>query len=518
MSNTPTGPGQAFVSHDGEGTEVYVQKGFGKVVDIRFKETKGANGRTASVEIQTEGLRYPQIAWINESAPELAEVQKAYDEGTPIAYRIESQRKKKNKRTNEPIPKETPIAELRPNQEIAKENVSNILVGVNGKLTNEHLTHPDADPAPAGRVPAQAPVKSQSPAPSNNTQAPQGNGGGNGNGNGNGNQRRAEEEPAWKEFNSDNTRNLGSYAVLAAFSMESFTRKSLVASGREFTEQDVALFGRIIMAIADKIHAWVSGKGRPDRMSNSHTRVRGVVLDTIENILPIPANNAEVSEWVGQVGKLALERFKAGMEVAEKPFDLSKVNEALGLVAPQAQQAPQGNSQTQRTATAKPAEAPNGGVKSPNVTQRNTPNANTQQKAPNQTQPSQAERQQVAKSLVKTLENTKVEPMTMEDVQPSANPLADASTPFRLFAPVEDMPELNEENHLDDEILGEFREFVDTAGGDYNKLRKLLVHTFKVEKASQVPADQFLEFFDFYSELGNENFLKVLDYVDTIIQ
>lgn len=501
MSNTPTGPGQAFVSHDGEGTEVWVQKGVGKVVDIRLKETKGNNGRTASVEIQTEGLRFPQKCWINESAPEFEQVQKAYDEGTPIAYRIESQRKKKNNDTKEDIPKDTPIAELRASQEIALANTRNILVGVNGSLTNEHLTHPDADPAPSGRVPAQAPAN-KTQAPANNVQASQNN-----SANGN-NQRRAEEEPAWKEFNSDNTRNLGSYAVLAAFSMESFTRKSLVASGRNFTEADVALFGRIIMAIADKIHAWVSGKGRSDRMANSHTRVRGVVLDTIENILPIPTNNAHVNDWVGQVGKLSLERFKAGMEVAEKPFDLTKVNEALGL-APEAQ--PQGNRQQAQPQQAQ-AQPQGNRVESPAVTERHVPNQ-TQQKQPQ----SQAERQKAAKELVKTIENTKVEPMTMDDV-PSANPLADASTPFHLFPPVESIPALNKENQLDENFLGQFKEFVDEAGGDYSKLRKLLVHTFNVEKASQVPAEPFLEFFDFYVEAGEENFLKVLDYADTIVQ
>ncbi|MBC9707542.1 MAG: hypothetical protein H9W81_21990 [Enterococcus sp.] len=486
MSNMPAGPGQAFVSHDGEGTEVWVQKGVGKVIDIRFKEPKGNHGRVASVEIQTEGLRYPQKAWINESAPEFEQVQKAYDEGTPIAYRIESQRKKKNTETKEEIPKETPIAELRPNQQVAKENVNNILVGVNGSLTNEHLTHPDADPAPSGRVPAQAPVKNQDAAPANNS-APS---------NRNQVQRSnrnvaVEEEPAWKEFNSDGTRNLGSYSVLAAFSMESFTRKALVTSGRNFTEKDVALFGQIIMAIADKIHAWASGKGRSDRMANSHTRVRGVVIDTIENILPIPTDNAQVNEWVGQVGKLALERFKAGMEIVNQSFDLSKVNEALGLV-----QAPNQTQRTQAPAT--------NGVESPAVTK------------PNNQPQTQAERQAAAKSLLQTLENTKVEPMTMDE--PASNPLTDASAPFHVFPPVEHLPALTNENRLDNNMLEQFKEFVNDANADYGKLRKLLIHTFNVEKASQVPSEQFLDFFDFYLETGEDNFLKVLDYADTIIQ
>lgn len=494
MSNKPATPGQAFVSHDGEGSEVWVQKGVGNVVNINMKQAKNSstNNRVAQVEIQTPGLEFPQKAWINESAPQFAAIQKAYDEGTPIEYRIEAQRKKKNTKTNQPIPKETPITELRADTATAIANVNSILVGVNGDLTDERLTHPDADPAPSGRVPAKSPNQTQAPvqnqAPQNRPQ----------NGPQNGNRNAVvEEEAPWREFNSDGSRNLGSYSVLAAFSMESFTYKALAASGRDFSEQDVALFGRVIMAIADKIHAWVTRKGRPDRMANSHSRVRGVVIDTIENILPIPADNKQVDEWVKQVGKIALARFNAGMEIVVEPFDLSRVNEALGLesAAPQGQQASQPQAQA------------------PQSQQSSQPQAQAQQ-APK----TQAERQAAAKSLVETLERTKPPAMTMDDTAPASNnPLAGNTPAFRMFPPVEDLPPLTEENTIDRETMEGFKELVNSAGADYAKLRKLLIHTFKVEKASEVPVDDFLPFFEFYEESGKENFLKSLDYVDTII-
>lgn len=464
--------GFAFTSYDGpddEGVraEVHVQRGIGEVKDINPHE----NGKVAQIQIRTEGLKFAQKAWINMDTPQFKAVQEAYDNRGTIEYRIESQRKLKNDSTKEAIARTLPIGELRATTEIARDNTKTLLVGVNGELTEEAVTHPKEDPSQAGRRPAADPdIAKAATAASNAQSAPatQGNASRGGGSN-------LTEEPPFKEFNSDGTVNLGSYAVQAAVGAELFVRKALTARNAAVSEDDVVHYASISLAIADKIQAYVTKKGRADRMATSHTRVRAFVYDVIEHFLPIPEKREVDGEWVAKVGKLTLDRFNAAMRIASEPFDLSSLNGAVKA----------------------PAKA--------NVAPQETHEQETE------TSPLAAEPAKETHAPTTVEDVRKAQPKTVSD-----NPLADAKS-FEAFPPMK-VDKVNAKNKMTEETLESFKEFVTESGADFSKLSKLLNHTFGVNKASEVPNEPFEEFLDFYISLGTENFLEVLEYVDTINQ
>lgn len=470
--------GFAFTSFDGPDedgvrAEVYVQRGTGEVKDIAPHE----NGKVAQIQIRTEGLRFAQKAWINTDTPQYKAIQEAYENRTPIEYRIESQRKLKNDSTKQAIPRDTPIAQLRENTEIARENTKTLLVGVNGELTDEAVTHPKEDPSQAGRRPAQDPdIAKAAAAPANTAAAP------------NYTQPRsgATEEPPYKEYNTDGTLNLGSYAVQAAVGAELFVRKAFVAKGVEVDEEEIVRYASISLAIADKIQAYVTKKPRADRMATSHARIRSLVYDVIDNFLPIPDSHAGDEEWVSKVGKLTLARFNASMRIASDPFDLTSLS---GSAAPAAKVAPPVKEETP--------------VKE-EVPAKVTPPAKetVQKSAP------------AAKEEVSPL--AAEEPPVEEDV-PTAGGLLDGATPLIEMFPQTKIEKVTAANKMTEDTLDTFKEFVTESGADFAKLTKLLQHTFGVAKASQVPQAPFEEFLDYYIERGDERFLEVLEFVDTVL-
>jgi len=457
--------GFAFTSYDGPDedgvrAEVHVQRGTGEVKDI----TPHENGKVAQIQIRTEGLKFAQKAWINTETPQYKVIQEAYENRTPIEYRIESQRKLKNDATKQPIPRDTPIAELRSSTEIARENTKTLLVGVNGELTDEAVTHPKEDPSQAGRRPAQDPdiakaqaVQSAAPAaaPANYTQ-PRG--------------ASATEEPPYKEYNSDGSLNLGSYAVQAAVGAELFVRKALIASGVNATEEDIVRYASISLAIADKIQAYVTKKPRADRMATSHARVRSLVYDVIDNFLPIPTSHAGDAEWVSKVGKLTLDRFNASMRIAAEPFDLASLSN--------------GSAPATKTAPAPQKETP------------------VKNEAP-------------AAEEVSHLAAAEPVEEAPEDSEIPTGGLLENATSFEIYPPVK-IGKVTPENKMTEETLNTFKEFVTDSGADFGKLTKLLQYTFSVTKASQVPEEPFEDFLDFYIERGAEKFLEALEFADTV--
>jgi hypothetical protein len=461
--------GFAFTSYDGADedgvrAEVHVQRGTGEVKDI----TPHENGKVAQIQIRTEGLKFAQKAWINTETPQYKVIQEAYENRTPIEYRIESQRKLKNDTTKQPIPRDTPIAELRSSTEIARENTKTLLVGVNGELTDEAVTHPKEDPSQAGRRPAPDPDVAKAAAANTQVapaqhQVQQHRGG------------AAVEEPPYKEYNTDGSLNLGSYAVQAAVGAELFVRKALIASGVEASDDDIVRYASISLAIADKIQAYVTGKKSADRMATSHARVRSLVYDVIDNFLPIPASHAGDAEWVSKVGKLTLDRFNASMRIASEPFDLASLSSGSAPAAPKKEQAP---------ATRQPA--PEAHVEAP-----------------------------VAEEPVSHLAAEESSSDIPEDVPASSGGLLDNAKSFEIYPPVK-AEKVTAANKMTEETLNTFKEFVTESEADFAKLTKLLQYTFDVTKASMVSEDQFGDFLDFYVERGPENFLEVLEYVDTI--
>ena len=136
-------PFTSFDGVDARGVraEVHVQTGTGTVKALE------ENGKNILVKMSVEGLKHPVQGWTSKDENIFAILAEAKESGREISYRIEAQRK-------DGVPRETPIAELRPNAEEGAKHTRQIFVGADGTLSSEALTNPAEDPLSGGRVSA----------------------------------------------------------------------------------------------------------------------------------------------------------------------------------------------------------------------------------------------------------------------------------------------------------------------------------------------------------------------------
>lgn len=463
-----------FVSLDGPDAqgvraEVYVQKGTGMIISIK----PGATNVTAQIAVKNENpkVKYPIMGWVPVNDPIYPLIQEAFDSQTPIEYRFESQRKPSE-------PRDTPIAPLRETTELAREHTIPIFAGINGQLSTEAVTNPTEDPAPGGRIravdtPPPAAQPAQQPAQQYQPQHSQGNG-------------YVAEEPPFKEFNSDGSINYGSYAIQAAVGAESLVRRLL--ADRDASAETVAHYAIVLLAIADKVQSYATNK-KPSRMSGSHTRVRGIVYDTVENFYPIPENHEQDLDWVAKVGTLSRERFAVIERVASANFDFASLKGKPASV----QQAPQKELQTAQQPAASAESAP---VESAPVEQATAP-VSEQEAAPAQ------------------------EPEA-EETAPAQGDLSalsilggDSEKAFEIY-PSQDISGLSNDQKVTPETMETFKDWVSENGFDLTAIFKLLKYTFGAGHVASLPEKSFAPFLDFYVGHGEENFAKVLDYAETV--
>jgi hypothetical protein len=463
-----------FVSHDGPDAsgvraEVYVQKGTGIIVSIK----PGATNVTAQVAVKNENpkVKFPLMGWVPVNDPIYPLIQEAFEAQTPIEYRYESQRK-----PNEP--RDTPIMPMRETMDLAREHTTPIFAGINGQLSSEAVTNPAEDPAPGGRiravdsVPAAAAPAAEQPAQQqyqSQNQQLQSNG-------------NVAEEPPFKEFNSDGSRNYGSYAIQAAVGAESLVRRLL--ADRNASPDMVAHYAIVLLAIADRVQSYVTNK-KPSRMSGSHTRVRGIVYDTVENFFPIPESHELDLDWVAKVGTLSRERFAVIESVASANFDFASLKNKK--LTESVQQAPQKELQTSQPAApvepapAEPAAAP---VSDPEP-------APAQEPAIEENAPAQGDL--------------------------SALSILGGSTEqaFEIY-PQQDITVLSADPKVTPETMETFKDWVGENSFELTAIFKLLKYTFGAGHVASLPEVSFAPFLDFYVSQGEENFVKVLDYIETI--
>ena len=467
-----------FISHDGPDAqgvraEVYVQKGTGTIISIK----PGATNVTAQVAVKNENpkVKYPIMGWVPVSDPIYPLIQEAFESQTPIEYRFESQRKPSE-------PRDTPIGPLRETTELAREHTTPIFAGINGKLSSEAVTNPTEDPAPGGRIravdtPAPAAAPAAPPAQQQyQPQQSQGNG-------------YVAEEPPFKEFNSDGSINYGSYAMQAAVGAESLVRRLL--SDRDTSPETVAHYAIVLLAIADKVQSYVTNK-KPSRMSGSHTRVRGIVYDTVENFFPIPDAHEQDLDWVAKVGTLSRERFAVIERVASANFDFASLK---------------GNS--------KPASVQQQAPQKELVTAQQHDN---QQSAGNL----YPERGQQQEAPVSAPEAAQAQAPANEETNAPQGDLSalsilggDSEKAFEIYPP-QDISALSNEPKVAPETMETFKEWVGEYEFDLTRIFKLLKYTFGVGHVASLPQQSFAPFLDFYVDHGEENFAKVLDYAETV--
>lgn len=501
--------GRPFVSYDGVDpkgirAEVIVESHTGTVKAVSELD------KVAKVEFLGDGLNRPPHGYIQIDDPVLDIIKEAKKNKETVNYRIEIIRKKG-------VDRSIPMSELRKDLDTARENVTKIIAGVNGVLTKEAVTNPAEDDSSDGvykatemgkqdgssksggagsatvdpeqalatlqravkaGVPHEvvsvllasalqagvAPVQAMDVAYPQDTAPEQVQ------------QFRSREEPVFRRYNTDGTLNLGSSQIIAGVSSENFARR-ILAPLAEVSKDFNALvehYAAIVLAISDTIQVAAYNKtGQPDRMAGSHTRIRGVVYDVIENSFMPPALNGSYTpedefEWVTNVGAMAKQRFFSAIRISESAFDFYSL-------VPKKEEAPAAETKEEASQT---------------QVKEETPKAEVKEEAPAET--AQA--------------NTEV---------PSDE---DADMDFELFEPAyveEPNPQVPSDDVIDN--LKAMLAKHEVPKEALSKVGSLLEYSFGHRLAKDIPEDTLKEFIAFYDEKGKDNLHAALKNVDELL-
>jgi hypothetical protein len=540
-----------FTSHDGTDennvrAEVYVQINEGIVDQI-----KDGDKGTSDVYFKVENLKFPVHGWVgqDDAVYELAKVSLLSKE--PISFRIESQRKKKVDRT-------IPIAELRASTEMARENTTPILAGINGVLSKEAITNPNEDPKPnpSGRLAAtDDDMKSSNPAGGTSVSA-----------SAEsiletladvaanetvaddivagiaaqaliagasitevqkvlaGNDRRdpsqpelkssfTVESPAWKDFNSDGRLNYGSFVIQSGVHVESFVRSQVTkrldpSLLNDPTVNDaVEYFSALVLAIADRVQVSVYGEGfRADRAAASHTKARSIVNDTINKYYDLPLSEEltlpddlnEIDAWIKNVGKLSVERFRLAARRATDKTVFGGITPPISLLSEKANdKAEEAEVQAERDEIITESEniAEEVVLETPEVAEET-----------------------VAEAVV--ADEVAAEE-ALDDVAETEGATESADEDgVVLMPPAFIEGKVTEDKLAKEQTVKELQAFVqesEVKKEDLIKLTKLISYTFgpAYKKATLLDDDSLADFIDFYVASGSENFIKALDKVSS---
>lgn len=525
-----------FVSHDGDGTEVYVATAKGKVTRIEEKGNAAVNAI-----IESAYLEYPLNGWLNKDEAIYETLLKAKESGEEVEVRIESCRKPG-------IDRATPIKELRENN--ANKNIIKKLVSVNGVFTAEALTNPEDDPVsgrptsalhsprPAGApaatgggssadketilnvlrssvtsrevsagvvdaLKAQALLQGATAAevteaatlhPDSAPETVQNN--------------YSVEAPAFKTYNSDGRLNLGGPAPAAGVGAQTYVYENLVKqTGETPKDSTVSFFAALLLAIADRIQVSSYGTGfRSDREAGSHTRIRSVIY-ALSPKFPVnesgdPAGHDVVEAWVMVLGKTARSMFLEAVKNSQEKFTVSGL---LDTLKDKSTSITEGQPNVTVVET-KP-------IVSPDV----TPAPALVDSNPNDELEGQSV---VATPSVATNPEDDAEGQSVTATAPVADePAAPVMDDDVMLFDQDLLPPgaINSSNAPDEELLEGFKTFVIEEVGlksksDLAQVSKLLSYTFgkAYNKAQNIPNEKLGDFLDFYVMAGADNFKKAL--------
>lgn len=133
---------------------------------------------------------------------------------------------------------------------------------------------------------------------------------------------RIEEARPWQSFNTDGSRNLGSYEVIAAEGMVLLAHELLLArakeTGRKPSPGQVQGLARRLLFASDAVQAGVRTDGRVARMDGSHARARAAVRVALD-VHPVAwgAGPTELDAWMAELSIYALALLSASVALAE---------------------------------------------------------------------------------------------------------------------------------------------------------------------------------------------------------
>jgi hypothetical protein len=556
----------AFVSHDGDGTEVYVSTARAKVTKID-ERTNSAN-----VTLEASYLKHPLNGWLNTNEEVLEVLRKSQETGEEVEVRIEAQRKPK-------VDKSIPIQEIRDGKD-AKTDIIKKIASVNGVFTSEALTNPDDDPDTGKAKSALG-----------RTGAPANNGGGNSAPAGAGKETilgllknlstsrdvaesvldslkaqaliagasvqdvmeastvNAQEAPAlqngftreappFKEYNGDGRLNLGGASVAAGVGVFNYVFEKIAKTFEAEPNSDtVEYLSALVLSMADVIQTGAYGKGsRPDRTAGSHTRVRATLFTVIDiNPFPVTADGKVagpdvVNALVRKVGAIARQNLTAGITLSQQFPTVKTLLDYIsvdgGLKEPAANAPQSASAPVENVAVTSTPQTVSKPVETPTAAPESVTEPTVEEIAP---EPAPVVKENVSASVSTETYDVYI-PGTVDggEAHSAYTPQTETPAPEKASAADDGLIRfeqkmlppgaINSSNAPDEDLLSQFKEFViDEAGlktkEEQAKVGRLLAYTFgrSYNKASNIPADDLADFLDFYVSTGVENFKAVLD-------
>lgn len=276
----------------GNRAEVRVQTGYAFVDDVIDKKSQ----QTAKFSFTFEGtkLKHPVGGWIHKTEDkEIYEMlKKAYDDETPIHFRIESKRR-------DHIDRSIPIDDIL-TLEQAKEKTITIIAGVKINasddwiLSSERVTLPSED-----QVQGSVPATPENSAESVNSPLIR--------------SHAKIENPSYLSRNNDGSINPGGNAVSAITNTYMYVF-SYQQEHPEIEMSDTDVFritGRILSICNNaQLHVYGSKLTRPNMSLSSHVRARSLVFHTIDNVNPITKEILNDEEQLKAWEETVLERVK----------------------------------------------------------------------------------------------------------------------------------------------------------------------------------------------------------------
>lgn len=292
-----------FVSKDGNGAEVQIQKGSAVIESVDKKKSRD----TVRFLFSSDNLKqYGVAGWVNsKNDPELYELlMKAYDEEEIVYFRVEKQRKSH-------VDEDTPIKDLIQTTEEARDNT--ITIVASARLSeddewvesSESVTHIDND-KDGGRVkaePEQRIQKKQS-TPWNGTRS---------------------EPPPYVTRDDDGDVNPGSNAVAAVTNTYQFVYNYVTGDDSlEATDNQIIMLSQKVLTVINKAQVMVySGElTQPDMGAGSHTRARSLVFHTVESAHRLTQEHIDdkdaLNEWSKEVLTRVVKMWKWSISMVEK--------------------------------------------------------------------------------------------------------------------------------------------------------------------------------------------------------
>lgn len=355
-----------FVSHagpDGNGyrAEVLVTKGVAQVTDIK------EHGDTAQVTLTCPERNFPISGWINTDTEAFRLAKKALEAGSkPVAFRIETQRRLKNKNTGAEIKPETPIYELmggdseghNKNMATTNANTRKLLVAV-GKPNQEmfysqDLTNPAEDPnsyanrSTSARSMKTPPTAGNGAFPAGTHQAHAGG---------------FVEVQQWFGQNPTGEVNPGSYGVETELDFYFWALELNAKKALGLNETRARILANALAGIAEKLQVSVyDGRlDNADRNIGSFTRVRWILKKAMEVDPNLSAENFKTqkttNDYLSGLSVHALELWRWAIENYAKSLGVAP----YGDEQPAQEAAVPAAPPTQAQVAAKPASAPSTG-------------------------------------------------------------------------------------------------------------------------------------------------------------